>query len=160
MTFQIVCYWAEVAKVNSLERQVMEFALRGEHPALEVMREQLAAATVSSREYTGVGFFTHFAIPESAHRLPSAGRIVIGDVYAEMPDLQCPVGFLVFLESGILDMLECFILEDAWPVESRIRRLYYVHPKEASSGSLVETEQRDLVFALGRAADPGDSRRV
>jgi hypothetical protein len=30
----------------------MEFTLRGEHPVLEILREQLAAATVSSRDYT------------------------------------------------------------------------------------------------------------
>ena len=141
--------------MNSLERQVMEFALRGEHPALEVMREQFTAATVSRREYTGVGFFTHFAVPDSAQRLPSLERIVVGDVYAEMSDLQYGAGFLVFIDRGILDMLECFIFEDAWPVEARIRRLYYVHPKEPGSGSLVEVEPRDLVFALGGASISG-----
>lgn len=141
--------------MNPLERQVMEFALRGEHPALDVMREQLTAATVSRREYTGVGFFTHFAIADSVRRLPSTGRIVIGDVYAEVSDLKYGAGFLVFLDRGILDMLECFIVEDAWPVEARIRRLYHVHPKEPGSPSLVEVEQRDLVFALGGASITG-----
>lgn len=141
--------------MNSLERQVMEFALRGEHPALEVMREQLTAATVSRREYTGVGFFSHFAIPDSVRRLPSTGRIVVGDVYADVSDLQCGAGFLVFFERGMLDMLECFIFEDAWPMEANIHRLYYVHPKEPGSGSLVETEQRDFVFALGGASITG-----
>ncbi len=141
--------------MNSLERQVMEFALRGEHPALEVMREQLTTATVSRREYTGVGFFTHFAIADSAQRISSLGRMVVGDVYAEVSDLQYGAGFLVFLERGVLNMLECFIFEDAWPIEARIRRLYYVRPKEPGSGSLVETEQRDLVFALGGASISG-----
>src|SRR5262245_48403955 len=111
----------------------MEFALRGEHPALEVLREQLAAAVVSGREYTGGGFFTHFAIPNGTRRLPSVGRIVIGDAYAEVAGLQYEAGFLVFVERGIFDMLECFIFEETWPAEARIRRLYYIHPKEPGS---------------------------
>ena len=131
----------------------MEFTLRGEHPALEVLREQLATATVSRREYTGVGFFTSFVIPESVARLPSVGRMVIGDVYADVTELQHGAGFLVFVESGALDVLECFISEDTWPVEAHIQRLYYVHPKEPGSGSLVEAEQRDLIFAMGLAAE-------
>ncbi|MBC7852116.1 MAG: hypothetical protein IAF94_01665 [Pirellulaceae bacterium] len=136
--------------MNSLELHVMEFALQGEHPALEVMREQFAAATVPRREYTGVGIFTHFAIPDSVRRLPSTGRIVVGDVYAEVPDLQCPVGFLVFFDRGILSMLECYTCcVETWPEEAFNLRLYYVHPKELGSPSLVEIEQRDLVFALG-----------
>jgi hypothetical protein len=131
----------------------MEFALRGEHPALEVLREQLAAAAVSAREYTGVGFFTHFAVPAGARRLPSAGRVVIGDVHADVSGLQYGAGFLVFVERGILDTLECFIFEDTWPTEARIHRLSYVRPKEPGSASLVEVAQRDLGFALGGAAE-------
>lgn len=138
--------------MNSLERQVMEFALWGEHAALELIREQLSTATVASREYTGVGFFTKFTVPDIAPRLPFSGRIVIGDVYAEVADVQAGTGFLVFLERGTLDMLECFTYVETWPREALIRRLYYVHPKEPGSPSLVEVEPRDLVFALGPAA--------
>jgi hypothetical protein len=137
--------------MNALERQVMEFALRGEHPVLEILREQLAAAAVSSRKYTGVGFFTDFAVADSVRRLPSAGRMVIGDVYADVAGLQHGAGFLVFIERGMLDVLECFISEDAWPADARILRLYYVHPREPGSPSLVETPQRDLDFALGES---------
>jgi hypothetical protein len=145
---------SEVAAVNELERQVLEFALRGEHPALEILREQFAVAAVSAREYTGVGFFTSFVVPANARRIPLARRVVIHDVYAEVPGLQYGAGFLVFVERGILDTLECFIFEDAWPAEASIRRLYYVHPKEPGSPSLVEAAQRDISFALGGAAEP------
>jgi hypothetical protein len=141
--------------VNELERQVMEFALRGEHPALEVLREQLAATAVAAREDTGVGFFTHFAVPAGARRLPLAGRLVIGDVHADVSGLQHGAGFLVFVACGILDTLECFIFEDAWPAEARIDRLYYVRPEQPGSSSLVEAAQRDLGFALGTAAGTG-----
>ena len=119
---------------------------------MEVLREQFAVAAVSSREYTGVGFCTHFTIPDIARRLAFARRVVIGDVYADVAGLQHGAGFLIFVEHGMLDMLECFIVEDAWPGQACIRRLYYLHPKELGSPSLVEAVQRDLVFALKEAA--------
>lgn len=140
--------------MNELERQVLKFALHGEHPALQVLREQLAVAAVSTRTYTGVGFFTHFAVPARAPRLSSAGRVVIGDVHADVAGLQHGAGFLVFVERGALDLLEGFIFEDAWPAEAHIRRLYYVRRKEPDSPLLVEAARRDLRFAVGRAA-PG-----
>jgi hypothetical protein len=151
-----------VTAVNDLERQVMEFALRGEHQALEILREQLAVAAISAREYTGVGFFTSFSVPAKARRLPSVGRLVIGDIYADVSGLQYGAGFLIFVEHGILNMLECAICEDAWPEQARIHRLYYVRPKEPGSPSVVESAERDLRFALGaiaewRGQDQGDA---
>ena len=143
--------------MNELERQVMKFALQGEHRALEVLRYQFAEAKVSSRDYTGVGFYTNFAIPEFSPRLPLP-RLVIGDVFADMTGLRHGATFLIFIEHGILATLECAIFEDAWPAEARICRLYYLHPKEPGSPSLIETAQRDLPFALGQATELGIDR--
>lgn len=139
--------------MNELERQVMEFALQGEHPALAILREQLEVAAVSTRKYTGVGFLTSFVVPTNTRRLPSARRLIIHDVFAEILGLQYGAGFLVFVEHGVLDTLECAVFEDAWPTQASIRRLYYMQPKEPGSPSLVEAAQRDITFAF---AGPGD----
>jgi hypothetical protein len=140
------------ATVNEVERQVIEFSLRGEHPVLEVLRQQLAVAVVSTREFSGAGFSTQFAVPAGTRQLASQRRLVIGDVYADVAGLKYGAGFLVFVERGILDMVECFTFENAWPAEASIRRLYYVRPKEPGSPSLIETAWRDLDFAVGRTA--------
>jgi hypothetical protein len=128
----------------------MEFALRGRHPALEILRNQLAEALVTNREYTGVGFFTRFAIPADARRLSWVARLTIGDVYADVSGLEHGACFLIFVENGALAMLECSIVEDAWPAEACLRRLYYVGRMEPGSASLIEVAERDLNFALQR----------
>jgi hypothetical protein len=72
-------------------------------------------------------------------------------LYSEFADLQHPAGFLLFVTDGILDFLECFIVDDRWPETATLHRLYYVHPSASGSASLIETKERDLAWAL-RAA--------
>jgi hypothetical protein len=81
----------------------MDYLLRGGHPVLATLREQLAVATVAAREFTGVGFFTRFHVPPTASRLPSPRPIVISDVHAEVSGLQHGAGFVLFVEDGVLD---------------------------------------------------------
>ncbi|CAN5437695.1 hypothetical protein BH10PLA2_BH10PLA2_13630 [soil metagenome] len=131
-----------------MERQVMEFSLKGEHPVLAGLRDQFTEANVCGREFTGVGFYTDFAIPERALRVPYE-RLVISDIYADITGLLHGASILIFIENGYLATLECAICEDAWPVEASIGRLYYLRPKEPGSPSLVETAHRDIEYALG-----------
>jgi hypothetical protein len=116
--------------VDEIERQAMEFLLRGDNAVLAVLRDQLAATAVATRHLTGVGFFTGFHVPATAPRLPWQHRIVIADVYAEVMGLEYGAGFVLFIEKGILDTLECFIFEDAWPQDPKLTRLYYVRPAQ------------------------------
>jgi hypothetical protein len=134
--------------VNEIEQQALDFLLRGEHPTLAVLRDQAAAAYVAKRDFTGVGFFTHFDVPSTAARLPSRGRIVISDVHAEVVGLQHGAGLVLFIDNGTLHTLECFIYDDAWPVEAKLIRLYYVRPRDSHSGALIETPVRDLQWAI------------
>ncbi len=137
--------------MSEIERQIMDFLLRGEHPVLVLLRKQLAVTTVSKRHFTGVGFFTWFEVPPSAPRLPHPHRLVISDVHADLSGLQHGAGFLLFVENGVLDNLECFIYEDAWPANARLLRVYYMRPREPGSPMLIETRERDLEWALSEA---------
>jgi len=130
--------------VNEIERQAMDYLLRGDTPLLETLRQQLAVATVAAREFTGVGFFTQFDVPPTVPRAPSARRVIIGDVYAEVSGLQHGAGFVLFVEDGALQTLECHITEDAWPSDATLLRLYYMKPRELGDSTLVETNERDL----------------
>jgi hypothetical protein len=134
--------------VNEIERQAMEFLLRGDHPVLAVLRDQAALAHVAKRNFTGVGFFTHFDLRSTAARLSSRRRIVIGDVSADVARVQHGAGFLLFVEDGLIDMLECFTYDDAWPTDATLTRLYYHRPKHGDGGAVVETTDRDLERAL------------
>ena len=70
--------------------------------ALEV---QLATATLHSRENTGAGFFTRFAVD----RDPTAavgGRRLRDGPGAKVPGLEHGLGFILWLEGGYADCLE------------------------------------------------------
>jgi hypothetical protein len=57
-----------MTKLNELEAAAMNLLLAGDIPLLQILRTQLEASTVTNREYTGVGFFTHFQVPHGIER--------------------------------------------------------------------------------------------
>jgi len=134
--------------MNEIESQVMAMLLRGENAILATLRDQLAVASVARREFTGVGFFTGFDVPPNVAKLSSSRRVTIQDVHADIVGLQHGAGFIMFVDGGVLDTLECFIYEDAWPANARLSRLYYLRPRQGTGGSLEETAERDLTWAI------------
>jgi hypothetical protein len=138
--------------LNEMEQQVMDLLLQGDHPLLATLREQFVVADVSRREYTGAGFFTNFAIPATAPRLPFKRRLVFCDVYADLTGLEHGAGFLLFIDDGTLNFLECSICEPEWPTDAKLVRAYYMHAKRPSDPSLVKTKERDLRWLLQHVA--------
>lgn len=134
--------------MDDLEHHALGFLLAGDHSALAVLREQAEAASVAERSFSGVGFFTRLHVPAEAPRLAHPGRFVLGDVYGDIASLEYGAGFLLFVSAGALDTLEGFSHEEVWPDCPMLRRLYYVRPREGTSGELIETQERDLAFAL------------
>jgi len=74
--------------------------------------------------------------------------LVIGDVHAEIAGLEHDAGFLLIVTNGAIDVLECFSVDDAFPEQPELKRAYYVRPVSGDTGSLVETQNRDLSWAL------------
>jgi hypothetical protein len=95
---------------------VLEKLLSKHGEPFDTIREQLAYASVSSRKFTGVGFFTHFAIPPEAPVRRDLHRAELGDVGAKIPGLQDDAGFLLFIRDGVVSFLEGYTYGDAaWP---------------------------------------------
>ena len=128
----------------------MTMLLDGDDPPLAVLRSQAGAASVASREFSGAGFFTTFKVPETSPRLQGVPRLVIGDVHATLDGLEHDAGFLLFVADGAIEMLECFIVDPAFPPDPRLLRAYYVRPIKPGGGEVHETPVRDLTWALGR----------
>jgi hypothetical protein len=61
----------------------------------EILRAQAAAASVTSREVTGVGFFTTGSVPADLPRLSDLAGRTLSDVGAELIDVEHGVGFHV-----------------------------------------------------------------
>lgn len=123
---------------TKLEREVMMMLLAGEHPALEILRHQFALCSIIKREFSGVGFFTTFSVPESAPGLPNRDSFYFGDVDAKIPSLQYGAGFVLRIREGTLDFLEAFTYDETWPEHADDCVLQYAHTP------------RDLRAVLGR----------
>jgi len=114
--------------LNPLESAVLNALLTGDHPVLDGLRRQLDCAQVSRRELTGVGFFADLDVPKDLAVSTESRRIVFGDVLASMSELQNGAGFLVYVEDGLLTMLEGYSFGEPWPDEASGFSLRYVEP--------------------------------
>jgi hypothetical protein len=112
--------------MDELERTVLQFALHGNHPALSVLRCQLEKCSVSSREFTGLGFYSRLCVVPGVPRLLGHLRVAIADISAQCDQLRNGAGFAVFVEDGTLNLLEAFTYDEPWPHEVTSLRLSYV----------------------------------
>jgi len=110
--------------LNEFEQAVLKKLLAGDHPMLTVLRTQVQAARLASREYTGAGFYLSFEVPPEAPALPTQ-NFHFGDVDAAIDGLQHGAGFVVFVRGGCLDMLEGYSYDEPWPTEIRGFKLTY-----------------------------------
>jgi hypothetical protein len=82
---------------------------------LACLREQRAAATIVSRELSGVGFFVDFQVPDSAPLCGTKPDFTLTDVEATMAGLAHGAGFVLFVREGRITMLEGFCYDESWP---------------------------------------------
>ena len=109
---------------RSEEKAVLDALLEKRHEPFATIRQQLAHVTVTKREFTGVGFFTEFALPVDAPVRRDLPDDTIGDVGAEFLGLQHGAGFLLFIRGGRVSMLEGYTYGEAWPSNTNEFRVY------------------------------------
>jgi len=102
--------------LTNLERKVMQALLDGEDDILSILREQLGATVVVKRKMTGVGFFTTFAVSDDVRRADDRS-FKFDDVIASISGLAHGAGFLLYVEHGLLHMLEGYTYDEPWPQE-------------------------------------------
>lgn len=100
-----------------LERAVMDKLLEGDEPESIALRAQWHAATVASRDYSGVGFFTELKVPAELTLPDKPPRLTISGVIAFIEGIPHGAGFVVFVKDGLLDTLEGFTYDGEWPAE-------------------------------------------
>src|ERR1700760_4770705 len=113
--------------MNDLEPAVLNLLVAGKHPILDALRGQLPKLSVSTRNLTGVGFFTTFDRPQTDPSTPAV-NLVFGDVEASFAGLSHGAGFVLFVESGKLHMLEGYTYDEKWPASARSFTLRYLDP--------------------------------
>ena len=101
--------------LTELERSVLTNMLNHPGEPFASVSAQLAHATISKRERTGVGFYTNFALPPAARIPPDLANTELGGVGARHPELSCGAGFILFVRDGVVSFLEGFTYDDPWP---------------------------------------------
>jgi hypothetical protein len=115
-------------ELEPLEIAVIQKLLDAEHPALVSLRQQVPRLSVSSRERTGVGFFTEFAVTGNAAPALLTPRIRFGDVEAMIPGLEHGAGFVLYIDDGLLHRLEGYTYDERWPEQVETFTLRYSDP--------------------------------
>jgi hypothetical protein len=120
----------EMSALTKLEGHLLEKFLSGDDKTLEGLRKQVPGLVVLSREMTGVGFYTHFARPTDDLRIDGNPTFTLGDVFGEIAELRHGASFSLWVEDGLLHMLEGVTYDEVWPDKiSRIELRYVKEPR-------------------------------
>ena len=112
-------------ELTTLESKVMKMLLSDGDEVLAGLRRQFAACKVVNREATGAGFFTTFHVPSTMARVAGGKSFKFGDVNATVVGLQHGAGFVLYVNEGILEMLEGYSYDEPWPNEVTSFELTY-----------------------------------
>jgi hypothetical protein len=130
--------------LTPFESEVIATILRPDHPVFDALRRQLAACRVGERDFTGHGFFTSLIVPPDVAPAPvKRDRLYLGkEIGATMDGLEHGAGFILYVEKGVLDVLEAYCYEAAWPerIENWAVMPVTVHIGEGSETDLEEVQ--------------------
>ena len=98
--------------------------LAGNNAILTVLQAQADHLKVSSREMTGVGFFTRLVV-EGTDTITSGPSFKLGDVNGTADNVQHGLGFLLYVKNGVLSALEGYTYDEPWPDELHGLKLSY-----------------------------------
>jgi hypothetical protein len=103
---------------TQLESAVLDLLLDKQGEPYDTIRLQLAHATVTKREFSGVGFFTDIAVPADAPVRRDLADMTLGDVSAQMASLRHGTGFVLFVCGGTVTLLEGYTYDEPWPAST------------------------------------------
>jgi hypothetical protein len=88
-----------------LEQAVLDAICQAYPEDRTALRAQLSTATLRSRENTGCGFFTHFAVDHNSGA-PIGGKRLRDGPAAKIEGIKYGMGFILWLAQGYADCLE------------------------------------------------------
>ncbi len=116
-------------KFYLLEKEALKMLIDKDNKNKEILLKQLIVATIITRNFSGSGFFTQFSIPDNVLKIQEKTLSPLRGVYARINGLKIGVGFLLFLNEGVIDTLECYEYDDMdFPEEITDYSLSYEPP--------------------------------
>src|SRR5229473_8276297 len=111
--------------LKKLEDEAIRILLAGDDPVLDLLRRQYEVAHVAGREFSGMGFFANFIVPDETLSVLNGKNFAFGDVSAEIEGLQNGAGFVLHVQRGLLGFLEAFTYDEQWPGQITKFKLAY-----------------------------------
>ena len=129
-------------ELNSIEERVVEKLLEGADPTLFALRQQFATLSFAGRRGSGIGFFVTFASGTTTEPLPGSPNFELGDVMAKSDKLPRDAGFILFVRNGLIESLEGYAFEGAWPSEIENFFLEYSNDRRNDLSALDQISPR------------------
>ena len=84
---------------------------------------QYRQASVLRRDFTGVGVYTYFAVPDAAPRLLETRNPIGRTILIELEGLEHGASAVLWQKAGVLDCLEVFTFTEPWPEEPVVKSI-------------------------------------
>lgn len=114
--------YARGVELTPLEKAALDMLVSRDEPGYGALRRQAKNCHAVSREMTGAGFFTKLRVKVDCPEAPGAvgnplgqGHAFAAEPFAELEGLDGGAGFVLWLEDGVIDMLEGFSYLTGWP---------------------------------------------
>ena len=112
--------------LTDFERAILRKLLSGDHSLLALFRQQLEVCRCAKREATGVGFYTELDVSTYAGPRPELD-FKYGDVVAEIDGIKQGAGFVLYIEAGLLVLLEGYTFDEPWPDQIDSFKLSFIN---------------------------------
>ena len=114
--------------VLALADRLVPLLIRGDHPALAALRQQLPRARVNQVEMTGVGFYIDFEVPADV-ALTEPANFAGGHAEIGLAGADYPAGCVLFVRNGRLATLEGYTnADELWPEDAVVVSVENVVP--------------------------------
>ena len=104
---------------TDFEHKIISVLLEGNHPVLQILRQQLKYIKRIHRKNTGAGYYVEFDIQECPQILHKA-NFEIDDVFIRLQGQDEDAGCVLFIREGLLSFLEIYLYLDDFPKSPEI----------------------------------------
>ena len=109
---------------TDFEHKIIFVLLEGNHPVLQILRQQLKYIKRIHRKNTGAGYYVEFDIQDGPQILHKA-NFEIDDICIKLQGHEDDAGCILFVRNGTLAFLEIYSYSENFPEPPKILSLHY-----------------------------------
>ena len=118
-------------QIRALVERLLPLLVAGDHPASQVLRDQLRSAKVGTIELSGTGFFADIEVAADAPRVVPPD-FAGGNAKIQLDGLPVEAGCVLFVRGGRLSMLEGYTYDGEWEEDTQVLAVSDVLPIQPS----------------------------